>query len=74
LIKKANPYIEKYSQKYLYKFLNKIESYIHLKNINYGYAALNQDGMVILDLDKQSSEDRYALQMYHILGTGIHQW
>ena len=40
--------------------------------MNYGYAVLNENGKLIQDLQVEYEDERFPLQLYHYVATGIY--
>ena len=38
--------------------------------MNYGYAVLNEDGMLVKDFPKEYEEEKFPIQLYHYVATG----
>lgn len=37
--------------------------------LNYGYALLNENGRILSNLDEQQEEERFCIQLYHMVAT-----
>jgi len=44
------------------------------KHINWGYAALSDNGQLVSNLEEADQEKRFYVQLYHYLATGMGNW
>jgi len=42
--------------------------------MNWGYAALNKDGIMLKNLKPEDEPDRYSIQLYHFMSTAMSIW
>jgi len=44
------------------------------KHMNWGYASLNKDGIMLRHLKQDDENDRYSIQLYHYMSTAMGIW
>jgi hypothetical protein len=40
------------------------------KHMNWGYASMSPDGIIIKDLKSEDENERFSIQLYHYMATG----
>jgi len=44
------------------------------KHMNWGYASLEKDGVLVKNLSQEDENERFSIQLYHYMSTGMGTW